>query len=151
MTHMLEGVARWGTGSRAYSGLQRPVRRQNRHHQRGQRRLVLRLHAQLHVRRLDWLPRQPPLGSGKNYTGGRLACPVWTEFMIRAEEGLPVKEFEVPDGVEFFDVDRHTGHRGGSFSEAYIEGTGPTNYSAPAPLLEPAPQEEFNVQLLETL
>jgi len=37
-----------------------------------------------------------PLGSGNNYTGGRQAAPIWTEFMLVAEEGLPLREFPKP-------------------------------------------------------
>jgi len=66
-----------------------------------------------------------PLGRGKDFTGGRLANPVWTDFMIAAEEGLPVQDFDVPDGVAFFQVDRNTGVEGGKFREAFITGTMP--------------------------
>ncbi len=66
-----------------------------------------------------------PLGKGVSYTGGALASPIWTEFMIQAHEGLPVKEFRVPAGVEFFDIDRGTGLAGGKYREAYIRGTKP--------------------------
>lgn len=66
-----------------------------------------------------------PLGSGKNYTGGRLACPVWVEFMQKAHEGLPVEDFEAPYGVTFYDIDRATGTLGGDYQEAYLTGTAP--------------------------
>ena len=42
-----------------------------------------------------------PLGRGRDYTGGRLAAPIWTQFMIAAHEGLPKRDFEVPEGVSF--------------------------------------------------
>lgn len=71
------------------------------------------------------------LGDGRDYTGGRLACPVWTDFMIAAEEGLPVRDFTVPDGVEFFDIDRINGTRGGSYKEAYVKGTAPPSSFVP--------------------
>lgn len=66
-----------------------------------------------------------PLGKGTSYTGGALASPIWTQFMIRAHEGLPVREFKVPAGVEFYDIDRGTGLLGGGYREAYIRGTKP--------------------------
>ncbi len=71
-----------------------------------------------------------PLGHGTEYTGGRLACPIWTDFMIAAHEGLPAEEFEVPEGIEFHNIDRFTGVAGGNYREAYIAGTRPPQ---PAP------------------
>jgi len=67
-----------------------------------------------------------PLGKGIPYTGGALASPIWRDFMIRAHEGLPVKEFRVPAGVEFYNIDRGTGLLDGAkYREAYIRGTKP--------------------------
>ena len=71
------------------------------------------------------------LGHGENMTGGRLANPIWTKFMIEAEKGLPVRDFDVPKGVVFHNVDLKSGIAGGSFKEAFIEGTAPPN-SMPA-------------------
>ncbi len=51
--------------------------------------------------------------------------------MIAAEEGLPVRDFTVPDGVEFFDIDRINGTRGGSYKEAYVKGTAPPSSFVP--------------------
>jgi penicillin-binding protein 1A len=33
-------------------------------------------------------------------TGGRLAAPIWTDFMAQALEGLPVRDLPVPEGVD---------------------------------------------------
>lgn len=66
-----------------------------------------------------------PLGRGTRYTGGVLASPIWTDFMIQAHEGLPIKDFRVPPGVEFYDIDRHTGLAGGTYREVFIRGTHP--------------------------
>ncbi len=66
-----------------------------------------------------------PLGKGGNFTGGRLAAPVWVEFMQAAHEGLPVRDFEVPYGVDFYDIHRFKGTLGGDYKEAYIAGTKP--------------------------
>ena len=65
------------------------------------------------------------LGKGTSYTGGALASPIWTDFMTAAHEGLPIKEFRVPAGVEFYDIDRGTGLAGGNYREAFIRGTEP--------------------------
>ncbi len=73
-----------------------------------------------------------PLGSGANYTGGRLAAPVWAKFMVKAHEGMPVRDFTAPPGVEFFAIDRGTGLAGGGFREAFIRGARPrTAYELP--------------------
>ena len=68
-----------------------------------------------------------PLGEGNEYTGGKLACPIWTQFMIQAHEilNLPPRKFEAPDGVEFYYVDRQTGVLGGTYKEAFRKGTYP--------------------------
>ncbi|MGC8737305.1 MAG: penicillin-binding protein 1A [Candidatus Hydrogenedens sp.] len=68
------------------------------------------------------------LGRGVNYTGGRLACPIWVDFMMFAEKDLPVRDFTVPSGVQFYKINRITGTLGGSYTEAYIEGTAPPIY-----------------------
>ncbi len=80
------------------------------------------------------------LGSGTDYTGGRIAAPIWTDFMIKAHEGLPERDFRVPDGVEFHNIERHTGRAGGSFREAFIRGTRPT---APQPRREEPREQPF--------
>lgn len=77
-----------------------------------------------------WIGYEQPasLGKGVEYTGGALVSPVWTDFMIAAHKGLPVKDFKVPAGVEFYNIDRQTGLTVGKYnkySEAYIRGTRP--------------------------
>lgn len=74
-----------------------------------------------------------PLGKGPDYTGGRLACPIWTSFMLAAEEGLPKSDFEVPDGVQFFNINRINGTAGGPYKEAYLKGTSPPAAWTPPP------------------
>ncbi len=71
-----------------------------------------------------------PLGKGRDhdgrtFTGGHQAGPPWLEFMQVAEEGLPVRDFEVPDNIDFFNIHRKQGNLGGSYREAYIKGTRP--------------------------
>lgn len=67
-----------------------------------------------------------PLGTGRDannntFTGGHQAAPVWIEFMKEAQEGMPVRDFEVPANIEFFNIDRITGVQGGSYREAYLK------------------------------
>jgi penicillin-binding protein 1A len=82
-----------------------------------------------------------PLGEGRDrdgltFTGGHQAATVWIEFIKAAEDGMPVKDFAVPDNIEFVEIDRRTGYRGGKYKEAYIKGNGPPSYAAPAPAEE---------------
>ncbi|MEK7794039.1 MAG: penicillin-binding transpeptidase domain-containing protein, partial [Candidatus Hydrogenedentota bacterium] len=65
------------------------------------------------------------LGTGRDFTGGHVSQPVWTEFMKAAHEGLPVEDFTVPPGVEFFNVERMTGVAGGDWKAAFIRGSRP--------------------------
>ena len=37
--------------------------------------------------------------------------PIWVDFMREAHEGLPIKDFEAPPGIEFFNINRRTGTR----------------------------------------
>ncbi len=124
MTHLLEGVATYGTGARSRD-LQRP--RAGKTGTSNESRDVWFCGFTPDYTTVVWIGYSDnrPLGSGRNYTGGRLACPVWTEFMIKAEEGLPVREFEVPDGVVWYDVSRESGRLGGKFREAFVTGTAP--------------------------
>jgi 1A family penicillin-binding protein len=47
---------------------------------------------------------------GAGITGGRAAAPIWADFMIKATEGEPAREFTVPPGIHFETVDNMTGH-----------------------------------------
>jgi penicillin-binding protein 1A len=75
-----------------------------------------------------------PLGNGE--TGAKAALPLWLQFMKGAEEGLPPRDFEVPPGVVFAQIDPATGLLAGASrpgrTEAFLEGTAPTA-EAPAP------------------
>ncbi len=48
---------------------------------------------------------------GVGITGGRGAAPIWAEFMIKATDGEPQREFNVPDDVRIESVDPYTGCR----------------------------------------
>jgi penicillin-binding protein 1A len=67
---------------------------------------------------------------GKLLTGGAIAAPVWTDFMMKATAGLPDKEFPVPPGIEFAKICQDTGklydgHCTRALDEAFVEGTKP--------------------------
>src|SRR5215475_6798401 len=73
-----------------------------------------------------------------NLEGARSALPIWTEFMIKANELYPPKDpdntnFNSPGGIEFAKVDSDSLMLANSscvntFEEAFIAGTTPTTY-----------------------
>ncbi len=76
-----------------------------------------------------------------SYTGGEAAVPIWTDFMTRALEGQPVREFVKPDDVRRVRVDAATELLAvdgrASRTETFTAGTEPTP-SAPPPAVDPA-------------
>lgn len=67
---------------------------------------------------------------GNKETGGRVAAPIWRDFMKQALAGAPVRDFPVPAEVILVPVDAHTGARTrlgekGSILEAFRRGTEP--------------------------
>jgi penicillin-binding protein 1A len=67
---------------------------------------------------------------GKNQTGGRVALPIWTDFMLAAHKDLPVENFRPPPGVVFRTICEETkllAHASCPMTrqEVFIEGTEP--------------------------
>jgi penicillin-binding protein 1A len=56
-----------------------------------------------------WVGIDEEKSLGENETGSRVALPVWVTFMAKLLKGKPVKEFPVPEGIEFMKVDPNTG------------------------------------------
>ena len=48
-----------------------------------------------------------PLGQVES--GAHAALPIWTHFMSRALNTLPVQTFSIPEGIQFVEIDRKTG------------------------------------------
>lgn len=95
-----------------------------------------------------WVGQDDNTPLGRRETGARAAGPIWRQFMTRALEGQPPKEFTVPDGVVFCRVDRQSGallppNAAGGFFEAFRAGAEPTAMPAnqPETLEEQAPTE----------
>ncbi|HOJ31987.1 MAG TPA: PBP1A family penicillin-binding protein [Candidatus Hydrogenedentes bacterium] len=139
VTYMLQGAAEWGTGARS-AKLGRP--RAGKTGTTNESRDAWFCGYTPDFTAVVWIGYRDnrPLGRGINYTGGRLACPIWTDFMIKAEENLPVRDFTVPKGVVFYNIDKETGLAGGSFREAFIEGTAPPTSRPIFPETEEAEQ-----------
>jgi penicillin-binding protein 1A len=69
------------------------------------------------------------LGSGE--TGSRAAAPIWVDYMRAALAGRAVRDFPVPDRIEFARIDRKTGLLAGESTEStvfqpFLQGTVPT-------------------------
>ncbi len=72
-----------------------------------------------------------PKRMGRAATGGKLAAPIFTEFMKAALAEQPAKEFQLPAGINLIAIDRRTGLR------ASVETEGPTIMEAFKPGTEP--------------
>lgn len=73
---------------------------------------------------------------GHRESGAHAALPIWTAFMLRALEQLPVMPFEIPDEIQFVRVDPATGlllsEQGGEGTvEVFAKGTEPTRAAPP--------------------
>ena len=58
---------------------------------------------------------------GVQITGGSGAAPIWTDFMIAVNEGLPEKDFDVPEDVQIYDVDSRTGQERSEPNEGGVQ------------------------------
>jgi len=57
---------------------------------------------------------------GGGFTGSRAAAPIWAEFMRKATEGEPHREFPIPDDIHFEQVDPVSGCRAGAHTQDSI-------------------------------
>lgn len=77
---------------------------------------------------------------GKYETGSRAAAPIWTEYMLAAQRGLPVRDFEVPPGIVMRRIDAEKGTLATPLSKKVLlmpfrEGTEPGASGAQEPSL----------------
>jgi len=63
---------------------------------------------------IAWVGFDQPRSLGKNQTGGRIALPIWIDYMARALKGVPEAHRAVPEGV----VSARTGADPASSSDA---------------------------------
>jgi penicillin-binding protein 1A len=88
-----------------------------------------------------WVGFDSKRSLGPGETGGRVAAPIWLDFMQAALAGEPALDFPVPSGIRFIPVDRRSGHRTSptspnAFIECFRVGTEP---ALPAPDADGAP------------
>jgi penicillin-binding protein 1A len=140
MTSLLEGVVQFGTGHRVRA-LNRPVA--------GKTGTTNNLYDAWFV---GYTPRfvtgvwvgydqEKSLGAGE--TGSRAASPIWLGFMQDILKNEPVRDFHVPEGVVFAQIDAETGklpipESKKTVFECFKEGTVPTDYTPkPGTITEP--------------
>ncbi|GJL51126.1 MAG: penicillin-binding protein [Nitrospirales bacterium] len=75
---------------------------------------------------------------GRLESGAHAALPIWTDYMAKALEPLPVTTFSIPDGIRFAQVDTETGTLPSQLSksittEVFAEGTEPSKPVIPKP------------------
>jgi len=51
-----------------------------------------------------WVGYPDKVTIGKNQTGARNGLPIWVPFMIAAHDSLPVRDFDIPEGIVFEDI-----------------------------------------------
>ena len=131
MTHLLEGVVKYGTGWRV-KALNRPVAGKT-----GTTNNLFDAWFMGYTARYitgTWVGFDDEAPLGKSETGSRAASPIWLGFMQRILADKPPKIFEVPEGVVFTQIDSKTGllpipESKETVFVCFKEGTEPTEYS----------------------
>jgi len=59
--------------------------------------------------------------NGVGITGGRGAAPIWADFMIKATDGEPHREFSVPSDIHFETVDPVSGEIAGHWTQNPVQ------------------------------
>jgi penicillin-binding protein 1A len=131
MTHLLEGVVKYGTGWRV-KALNRPVAGKT-----GTTNNLFDAWFMGYTPQYitgTWVGFDDEAPLGKSETGSRAASPIWLGFMKGVLEDKPPKIFEVPEGIVFTKIDAETGLLPVPESKetvfvSFKEGTEPTEYS----------------------
>jgi len=131
MTHMLEGVVKYGTAWRL-KALNRPVAGKTGTTNNLFDAWFIGYSPQYITGTWVGFDDEAPLGKAE--TGSRAASPIWLGFMQRILADKPLKVFEVPEGVVFTSIDAETGLLPipESKETAFVcfkEGTEPTDYT----------------------
>ena len=125
MTHLLKGVVQHGTGWRARS-LGRPVAAKTGTTDQFMDAWFIGYTPELITG--VWVGFDDERSLGENETGARAASPIWVSFMSKVLKDKSVKDFPVPEGVEFMKINPKTGQvslENGGILECFKEGTGP--------------------------
>jgi penicillin-binding protein 1A len=133
ITYLLKGVVQHGTGWRARS-LGRPVAAKTGTTDQFMDAWFIGFTPELMTG--IWVGFDEERSLGENETGARAASPIWVTFMSKILKDKPIKDFSIPEGIEFMKVDSKTGQvslEKEGILECFREGTGPPQ-KAPSPL-----------------
>ena len=114
MTHILQGVVQRGTAT-SIKALGRPVagKTGTTNEQRDAWFMGYTPNLAVGV----WVGFDDPNRTmGKMGTGGRVAAPIWLDFMQPALEGLPVRDFDIPEDINCVNIDPYSGKRAGEWT-----------------------------------
>lgn len=84
-----------------------------------------------------WVGFDDGTSLGRHESGGRVASPIWLEFMQGALKGRPITDFAIPSGVRFYRIDAESGREAGGNPgaktrfEAFVPGTLPAPPPSP--------------------
>ncbi|MGA1794499.1 MAG: penicillin-binding protein 1A [bacterium] len=100
-----------------------------------------------------WVGFDQKITLGRNETGSRAACPIWTTFMQSYHQGRPRRDFEKPNDVVEVPIDPENGLRvTGSFPNRFMEvfqrGTEPREYSR-SELRDGIGSEDYYLRFIE--
>jgi penicillin-binding protein 1A len=132
MTHLLESVVQNGTGWRA-KALGRPVAGKTGTTDQFIDAWFIGYTPELLTGVWVGFDDEKPLGD--NETGARAASPIWVAFMSKILKDRPIKNFPVPEGIEFTKINPKTGQISSAQEaslECFKEGTGPAQKVLPA-------------------
>jgi penicillin-binding protein 1A len=96
-----------------------------------------------------WVGFDEETSLGEDETGARAASPIWVNFMSKVLKDRPVKDFPIPEGLEFIKIDPRTGQPtpgDETILECFREGTEPIRKASAG--LKPRPdffKYDFNL------
>jgi penicillin-binding protein 1A len=126
MTYLLEGVVQNGTGWKA-KALKRPVAAKTGTTDQFVDAWFIGYTPEFITG--VWVGFDDEKSLGENETGARAASPIWVNFMSKVTKEKPIRDFPIPEGIEFMKVDPRTGLIGSgseTLLECFKEGTGPS-------------------------
>jgi len=93
-----------------------------------------------------WVGYDQPKSLGKNQTGGRIALPIWIDYMSRVLKGVPEAQRGVPEGVisARVDPDPAAGPASRGGMEYFYREFAPVNDPVPSPTAPMTPNERPN-------
>jgi penicillin-binding protein 1A len=98
---------------------------------------------------IAWIGYDEPRSLGNNETGGRVALPIWMDYMGPVLKGIPMAEYKPPSGVVAAKINPTTGFREstGGINEYFFSEQLPPVLAAPLPEDAPKVTRDIRDQL----